>query len=442
MHAADLTAVAARDAIACGELDPLDYVDALLERIAALDGRLNAFIDVGADAARAAARRLRGTRPNGPLFGVPFGIKDNIDLAGTATTCHSRVMGREPAAKNAAVVDRLIAAGGIPLGKLSLSEFALGGPDFTAPWPPARNPWNPDYMPGSSSTGSGVAVAARMLPLALGTDTGGSIRSPAMMNGVVGLKPGFGRLPMDGIFPLAPSMDCVGPLARTVADVALAYACLGGETAPPGRPRIGLLDHLWRDDQVPDAGLVAVIDRAIADLGADLPRRTGAPLPVVNAVAWTTLYHEAYAVHRAMLTARPGDYGAPLRDQLLTGRFVTDDDYRRAQALRAEIAVQLDAALEGLDCLLTAVSGLPPCRLDDAAAIRALGAASVRLLCNVTGHPAIALPVGLSDGLPIGIQLIGRKGAEGALLAAAAWVEARISGWSPAMRPALAGMAA
>lgn len=439
MHAADLTLVAARDAIARGDLCPVDYVDALLGRIAALDGRLHAFIAVDGDAARAAAQRLRDMRPKAalpPLFGVPFGIKDIIDVAGTVTTCHSRVTASVPARHNAAVVDRLIAAGGIPLGKLALSEFALGGPDFTAPWPPARNPWNTDYMPGSSSTGAGVAVAARMLPLALGTDTGGSIRSPAVMNGIVGLKPTFGCLPMDGIFPLAPSMDCVGPLARTVADVALAFSCLGGDARPSGgRPRIGLLDHLWRDDQVPDAGLAAVIDHAIADLGADLPRRSIAPLNVVNAVAWTTLYREAYAVHRETLQARPGDYGAPLRDQLLTGAFVTDNDYRRAEGLRAEITAQLDVALGGLDCLLTAVSGLPPCRLDDADAIKALGAASVRLLCNVTGHPAIALPVGLSDGLPIGIQLIGRKGAEGALLAAAAWAEARISGWSAEMRP-------
>jgi aspartyl-tRNA(Asn)/glutamyl-tRNA(Gln) amidotransferase subunit A len=441
-----LSLTEARDAIASGELDPLDYVDALLAQIEAHDPAIHAFLQVDGDKARSMAKACRSAwRHEGlpPLFGIPFAVKDNIDIEGLPTTCHSRAGDRTAALRHAVVVDRLVAAGAIPLGKLALHEYGLGEPGEDDPWPAARNPWNPAFTPGSSSSGCGAALAARMVPLAIGTDTGGSIRSPAMMNGVVGLKPGFGRLSTAGTFPLAPSMDTVGPMTRTVGDVALAFECLSG--ASPSRlgrpPRIGLLDHLWRSDQTPSPDVVAVIDRAIAALteqGCALVERQVAPLARINTVGWVTLHVEALAIHRTRLMETPELYGAALRSMLLIGAFLDMDDYLNAQKLRNDLTGLVDDALAGVDCLMTPVSGLPPCRMDDAQALDALSEASVRIICNVTGHPALAPPAGFSrDGLPIGIQLIGRKDAEPELLAIGQWIEARLSSWSNAWLPPL-----
>lgn len=446
----DLSLREARDAIVSGELCPVSYVESLLERIAAIDPVVHAFIAVDADNAIREAKRRRdenGADPPPPLFGIPFAVKDIIDVEGSPTTCQSRAGFTQPAVRTAQCVRNLIAAGGIYLGKLTLYEFALGGPSLDEPWPPARNPWNPDYMPGSSSSGSGAALATGMVPLAIGTDSGGSIRSPAMMNGIVGLKPTFGRVSTDGLFPLAPSMDTVGPMARTVEDVALAFDCLVENrsaqpvTACNRPPKVGRVDHLWRRDLSPSADILIAIDSAVENLsvaGADIVERELAPLRVFNAVGWSTLFAEAFDVHRPGVVERPELYGSPVRDMLLTGAFFTADDYLRAQRLRVQLSQLVDEALSEVDCLLTAVSALPPCKLDDQDALDDLAAASVRVPCNVTGHPALALPVGLSDdGLPVGIQLIGRKHHERELLSVGAWVASNVSGWSAAHRPPL-----
>ena len=445
---ADLTIRDARDAIVSGKLCPVSYVECFLERIAALNPVIHAFITVDADRAVREARKRRDKKTSDtpqPLFGIPFAVKDIIDVEGSPTSCQSRAGFTRPAGRSAQCVQSLIAAGGIYLGKLTLYEFALGGPSFGEPWPPARNPWNTDFMPGSSSSGAGSALAADMVPLAIGTDSGGSIRSPAMMNGIVGLKPTFGRVSTDGLFPLAPSMDTVGPMARTVEDVALAFDCLVDEpsdravAASDRPPRIGRVDHLWRYDVSPSADVETAIDAAVEDLtaaGADIVGRKLAPLRVFNAVGWTTLFTEAFDVHRAGLVEHPELYGTPVRDMLLTGAFFTADDYVRAQRLRLTLSQAIDEALSDADCLLTAVSALPPCRLDDQSSLDELARASIRIPCNVTGHPALALPVGFSDsGLPIGIQLIGRKGHERALLSVGRWIEAHVDGWSRVHRP-------
>lgn len=443
---AALSLIVARDDIASGELDPLDYVEALLKQIDIFDPAIRAFILVDGERARAAARRCRAhwrRHDLPPLFGIPFAVKDNIDIEGLPTTCQSRAHDTSPASKHAAVVERLIAAGAIPLGKLVLHEYGLGEPEAGDPWPASRNPWNLVFTPGSSSSGCGAALAARFVPLTIGTDTGGSIRSPAMMNGIVGLKPGFGRLPVAGSFPLAPSMDIVGPMARTAGDVAAAFAALT-ETASVTRnspPRIGRLDHLWREDLTASADIAAVMEQAIADLagqGCALVERRVSPLQTINAAGWITLHVEAFALHRDKLRKAPQLFGASLLPSLLTGAFLNMDDYLSAQKLRNEAAARLDEALIDVDCLMTAVSGLPPCRMDDAEALDALSEASLRMLANVTGHPALALPAGLSsEGLPVGLQLIGRKGEEQELLAVGQWVEARLSGWSGRMLPPL-----
>ena len=246
-----LTASEIAAAYAARRLSPVDLVHALLDRIAQHDPAYNAFIAVDGEAALAAARRaeqeILAGRTRGPLHGVPVGIKDIIDIAGLPTTCHSKIMLKNIAREDAPVISRLRAAGAIMLGKLSLHEFAIGGPSFDLPFPPARNPWNTAHHPGGSSSGSGAALAAGFVPLALGTDTGGSIRNPAGTCGVVGLKPTYGLVSRRGVFPLAFTLDHIGPMARSVADSALALDVLAAHDAgDPGSAATPAAAAPWR----------------------------------------------------------------------------------------------------------------------------------------------------------------------------------------------------
>src|SRR4051812_49625775 len=227
-----LSAAAASRAIATRELSPVELMQALLQRIERLDPKLNVFIRLDGDAAMAAARaaeaEIAAGRSRGKLHGVPVGIKDIIDVAGLPTTCHSKILIDNVASADAVCVARLRGAGAIVLGKLSTHEFAIGGPSFDLPFPPARNPWNPDHHPGGSSSGSGAGVCAGLFPLALGSDTGGSVRNPASCCGIVGLKPTYGLVSRRGVFPLSFTLDHVGPMTRTVADNALLLDAIAG----------------------------------------------------------------------------------------------------------------------------------------------------------------------------------------------------------------------
>ena len=234
-----LTAAEAARQFAARKLSPVELLTALLARIERLDQKLHAFIRLDADAAMAAARaaetEIAAGRVRGPLHGVPVGIKDIIDVAGLPTTCHSKVLIDNVAKADAAVIAKLRQAGAIILGKLSTHEFAIGGPSFDLPFPPARNPWNPEHHPGGSSSGSGAGVCAGLFPLALGSDTGGSVRNPASACGIVGLKPTYGLVSRRGVFPLSFTLDHVGPLTRTVADNALLMDAIAGhDPADPG----------------------------------------------------------------------------------------------------------------------------------------------------------------------------------------------------------------
>ncbi len=234
-----LTAAEATRQFAARKLSPVELLTALLARIERLDPKLHAFIRLDAEAAMAAARaaetEIAAGRVRGPLHGVPVGIKDIIDVAGLPTTCHSKILVDNVAKADAAVIAKLRQAGAIILGKLSTHEFAIGGPSFDLPFPPARNPWNPEHHPGGSSSGSGAGVCAGLFPLALGSDTGGSVRNPASACGIVGLKPTYGLVSRRGVFPLSFTLDHVGPLTRTVADNALLLDAIAGhDPADPG----------------------------------------------------------------------------------------------------------------------------------------------------------------------------------------------------------------
>src|SRR5579862_88643 len=230
------------------EVSPVEVTRALLARIAAHDEKLNSFLRVTeeaalAEAARAEAELMTG-RARGPLHGIPYALKDIIETRGILTTGHSKLRQDHVPAADAELVTRLKAGGGIMLGKLATWEFALGGPSWDLPWPPAKNPWNPDYLPGGSSSGAGAAVAAGFVPGAVGTDTGGSIRGPAAVCGLAGLKPTYGRVSRRGVFPNTFSMDHCGPLARSAEDIALFLGVIAGfDPEDPGSEDVPVPDY-------------------------------------------------------------------------------------------------------------------------------------------------------------------------------------------------------
>src|SRR6266704_5841373 len=230
------------------EVSPVEVTRALLARIAAHDDKLHSFLLVTEAAALAEAaeaeRELMEGKARGPMHGIPYALKDIVETAGIRTTGHSKLRQDYVPTVDAELVTRLKAGGGIMLGKLATWEFALGGPSWDLPWPPARNPWNPDYLPGGSSSGAGAAVAAGFVPGAVGTDTGGSIRGPAAVCGIAGLKPTYGRVSRRGVFPNTFSMDHCGPLCRSAEDIALFLRAIAGfDPDDPGSEDVPVPDY-------------------------------------------------------------------------------------------------------------------------------------------------------------------------------------------------------
>jgi aspartyl-tRNA(Asn)/glutamyl-tRNA(Gln) amidotransferase subunit A len=429
---ADLSLPAAADLLRTRQLSPVDYVQAFLDRIARFDGRLNAFISTDSEgalqAARAAEREIAEGRWRGPLHGVPVALKDIFDVAGQRTSNHSKVRMDHVAAADAFVVTRLRQAGAILIGKTAMHEFATGGPSQDLPWPPARNPWRPTHHPGGSSSGSGVAVAAAMAPVALGTDTAGSIRNPATACGVTGMKPTYGVVSRGGVFPLAFSLDHVGPLTRTVHDNAIVLeALLGRDPADPSSidhpaPALtGTLEHGvkgLRMGVLQEFGSAAHEDiraafeqacRIFEQLGAHLVPLQLSPLDLYAGVTRLIMQAEAFTVHEAWLRGRPGDYGMRGRTRLLPGAFLRAADYIRAQQMRTLLRREFTDAMAGVDAALCISSLESPCPIDDEAQIDRTYDRQARTPFNLTGTPAISVPMGFcSQGLPIGLQVVGR----------------------------------
>ena len=430
-----LSAGEAAAAIAARQLSPVELTRVLLDRIARLDPRLNVFIRLDAEAALAAARaaeaEIMAGRPRGPLHGVPVGIKDIIDVAGLPTTCHSKILIDNIAKSDAECVARLRGAGAIVLGKLSTHEFAIGGPSFDLPWPPARNPWNPEHHPGGSSSGSGAGVAAGLFPLALGSDTGGSVRNPASACGIVGLKPTYGLVSRRGVFPLSFTLDHVGPLTRTVADNALLLAVIAGhDPHDPGSAaapaadhasrldngvrglRIGFIRHFHETDLPADPDVAAGLEevaRGLTAAGAVIRDIRLPTLGEFGAVNRVILQGEAWAIHGPWLRERPQDYGKLARRRLLPGAFLGAGDYVQAQRRRREMIAAVETALAEVDVLLCASAMDPPSRIEDAVETERTYPRQARTPFNVTGHPALAMMAGLSRrGLPISVQFVGR----------------------------------
>jgi aspartyl-tRNA(Asn)/glutamyl-tRNA(Gln) amidotransferase subunit A len=447
-----MTAEAAARAIAARELSPVELTMVLLKRIERLDPKLNAFTRLDAEAAmvaaKAAEQEVVAGRLRGPLHGVPVGIKDIIDVAGLPTTCHSKILVDNIAAEDAVCVAHLRGAGAIVLGKLSTHEFAIGGPSFDLPWPPARNPWNTAHHPGGSSSGSGSGIAAGLFPMALGSDTGGSVRNPASACGIVGLKPTYGLVSRRGVFPLSFTLDHVGPLTRTVADNALMLEAIAGHdpldpgsaAAPVGHYaarlergvrglRIGYVRHFHETDLPADPEVAAGLENVVAtlkSLGAEVRDIRLPTLGEFAAVNRVILQSEAWAIHGPWLRERPGDYGRLARRRLLPGAFLSAGDYVQATRRRHEMIAAVDDALCEVDVLLCASAMDPPSRIEDAAETERTYPRQARTPFNVTGHPALAMMAGLSsNGLPLSVQFVGHNFAEATLFQVArAWERA------------------
>jgi aspartyl-tRNA(Asn)/glutamyl-tRNA(Gln) amidotransferase subunit A len=450
-----LTLSEASRAFASRTLSPVEYLTALLQRIDRLDPTLHAFIrldaDAAMDAARVAEKEIAANRIRGPLHGIPIGVKDIIDVAGLPTTCHSKILLDNVAQRDAAVIARLREAGATILGKLSTHEFAIGGPSFDLPFPPARNPWNPDHHPGGSSSGSGSGVAAGLFPAALGSDTGGSVRNPASCCGIVGLKPTYGLVSRRGVFPLSFTLDHVGPLTRTVADTALMLDAMAGhDPADPASAattaryyarmldrgvrglRVGCVRHFHETDIPAHPEVTAAleeVERVLQAAGAEVCRVT---LPSLNEFAGVNriiLCSEAWSIHAPWLRARPGDYGKLARRRLMPGAFMMAGDYVGAQRRRAQMIAAVEDVLRDVDVLLCASSMDPASRIDDAEETARTYPRQARTPFNVTGHPALAMMAGLAtNGLPVSVQFVGRYFAEATVLRVAAAYE-RATSW-------------
>lgn len=438
--ASPMTAAALVEAFRQRALSPVDALQATLARIGREDGALHSFVHVdheGAlDAAREAERCWAAGSPMGPLCGVPVGIKDIIDVAGLPTTCHSRVRLHHLAQDDAVVVRRLRRAGAVIVGKLATHEFALGGPSFDLPFPPARNPWNLHHNPGGSSSGSAVSVAAGLLLIAVGTDTAGSIRHPAGACGVLGLKPSYDAVPREGVFPLAFSLDHVGPLARSAADLALAFEVMAGRSLtlpvdeshrPLAGVRVGYVRHFHARDIQADPEVTAALDAMAATfdgLGAIVSDVALPPLQHFLGVNRVVMFAEAWSIHAKWLRERPEDYGQSGRQRLMAGAFLSAEDYLRAQRGRTLLTRQVDQVLGEFDLLLVANMLDPACRIDDPAALAHTAERQARVAFNVTGHPALSVPTGVSAaGLPLSAQLVAPMHAEAMLLRACAALE-------------------
>jgi len=470
-------AVTLRARIAAGEITAAAVVDACLDRIAAIDASIGAFVTVDADGARAAAARLdadrKAGRPLGPLAGVPIALKDILATAGLPTRCGSRILEPFVPPFDATLVARLRQAGAIVLGKTNMDEFAMGSSTENSAYQVTRNPWDPERVPGGSSGGSAAAVAADEAPVSIGTDTGGSIRQPAALCGVVGMKPTYGRVSRFGLVAFASSLDQAGPFANSVADCAAVLQAIAGhdpnDSTSAAEPvpdyaaglgqgirgvRIGVPREYFPDglDAEVGASVRAAIDLA-KDLGASIHEvslpHTEYAIPtyyiLATAEASSNLARfdgvrygrrTAGAKDLASLyqSTRGEGFGAEVKRRIMLGTYVLssgyyDAYYLKGQKVRTLIRRDFDQAFGQVDVLLTPTSPTTAFRIgekvDDPLAMYLSDIFTVTV--NLAGLPGLSLPCGVSRaGLPIGLQLVGGRFAEATVLRLAAALEAEI----------------
>ena len=417
------------------QLSPVELTTALIRRTETLDRQLDAYLlltaDRAVDQARQAEREIIAGQYRGPMHGIPFGLKDIYSTAGIRTTGHSRVCFDTVPSADDTPVRKLYEVGAVLTGKLATHEFAHGGPSFDLPWPPARNPWDREHFTGGSLSGSGAAVAAGLIPAALGSDTGGSIRGPAALCGIVGLKPTYGLVSRNGVYANSFSFDHAGPMTWTVEDCAIVLQAIAGhdpnDPASAARPlpdyraaltgdikglRIGVVRHLHEDDCPVTPEVSAALAEAFAvlrSLGATLGEVRLRPAQDYYDVKVTIAESELLAVHERALRSRPYDFGEDFLGRVLPAVLISGRDYVQAQRERRRILAEMAPVYSDFDVLVTATAGAPAPRLGTWRTIEFWKRASLTTPFNVTGGPALAQCIGFSsNGLPLSMQVAGR----------------------------------
>jgi aspartyl-tRNA(Asn)/glutamyl-tRNA(Gln) amidotransferase subunit A len=453
-----LTIAGAADLIRTRKLSPVELTRALIDRTERLDPQIRAFITPTPELALTQAGRaeseIGGGHYRGPLHGIPFGLKDIFNTAGILTSAHSKICRENVPDEDATATARLYEAGGVLMGKLATHEFAHGGPSHDLPWPLPRNPWNLEHFVGGSSSGSAAAIASGFVLGALGSDTGGSIRGPAALAGVVGLKPTAGLVSRHGVIPNSFTFDHCGPMTWTVEDCAILLKAIAGydvrdpssacRAIPDYRAalredlrgiRVGVIRHFWEEDAPASPDLCRSMDEAIDvlhQLGATIEtvrlRPLGEYYDVRNVIAQT----ELFSIHQQDLMERPGDFGADFLRRVLPGCLFQAAHYVQAQRERRIMLQQAEPLYRKYDVLLTAGTGPAP-RLDQIRNIDFWKKPNIYYAFSIMGGPALALCNGFSEsGLPLGMQIAGAPFAEETVLRvghayekATAWREAR-----------------
>lgn len=460
------TIAAASRLIEARRLSPVELVQDLLKRIETIDPVINAFLLVTAEEAISQARKAESEISKGgyrgPLHGIPFGLKDIYETAGIRTTGHSKVYANHVPKANATTVDKLYGAGAILMGKLATHELAHGGPSFDLPWPPARNPWNLEHFSGGSSSGSAAALAAGLVFGALGSDTGGSIRTPSSLCGLAGIKPTFGLVSRHGVLPNCFSLDHCGPMARTAEDCAILLSAIAGydpnDRSSARGPqqdfraglrtdlknvRVGVVRNFGEEDAVDNAELAGATEEALGVL-----QKLGARLHDVRlrslrdySDVWILIEEpETFAVQREVLIERPEDFGSTFLERTLIACLFQGADYVHAQQERSRLTSEMQAQLADCDVLVTAGAGPAP-KLSPALAKWPIPHRFMPF--SVTGNPAAVACSGFSKaGLPMSIQFVGKPFEDAKVLAIAHAYE-KATDWSqrravvsPEARPA------
>ena len=429
------TIAEAARAIAAKQLSPVELTRACLDRVHNLDGELHAFVHLTEERAladaRAAEAAIMANGPKGPLHGIPIGLKDIVDTKGIPTTCQSKLLQNNIPDADATCAEKLASAGTVLIGKTTTHEFADGGPSFDLPKPPARNPWNPDHFTAGSSSGTGAGVAAGLILGGIGTDTGGSIRGPAALCGIAGIKPTYGLVSRAGVAPAAFSLDHIGPMAWTAEDCALMLQALAGhdprDPASASRPipnytaqlgsgvkglKIGVIHHFHETDHKVSDGTQRGITAAIGtfrELGAEIRKVQLSPLQDWLACGSLISITERAAAYEEWARTRLGDFSERLRSRLMLSAFVTGVDYVQAVRRRRELRAELQAAMQALDVVLTATQPAEAAKIDAVPKWDLFAAPNFTMPFNVAGYPAISVCAGFGEGgLPVAIQLVGK----------------------------------
>ena len=444
-----------------GETTSTALTEQALTRIARHDPQVDAFVlltpeRAREDAARADAELAKGV-DRGPMHGIPHALKDIYATAGIRTTCHSRLRLDVVPEHDSVVAQKFAEGGAVLLGKLATHEFAIGGPSFDLPFPPARNPWNREHIPGGSSSGSAAAIASGMVRMAMGSDTGGSIRGPAGYCGLVGLKPTYGRVSRRGVFPLSFTLDHCGPLSASVEDSAIALQVIAGydplDLACADRPvddyraglqggvagmRFGVPRAFFQNSPVLAPEALAVLDRTIDQLrgaGAVVEDVALPEYDLFAAAGRALMIAEAFSIHESDLRERPQDFGRITYHRFIYGAAITSSDLMAALRLRRTLTDAVDTALQHYDALLCLSTLIPAPRFDETLDLRPAYGPVQTIPFNVTGHPALSVPVALStERLPLGVQVVGRNWDEATLLRIGRALE-RLSGWEDIALP-------